>query len=1161
MSTPSSPSKRSWLRLTAIGGVLVLLLLVAAYFVLTSSTFIRSFVLPRVSDAVGAKVTVEQAQLRPFSSLDLRGLVVRTTGPDPLLQAKNVSLRYRLADLLAGKIIVEDLQVEAPVLVVTQDERSGTSNLDPLLKALATKETPPAQAAPPPVVDIARLRVSGGSLRWVTVAEDGSRQSAQVSSLELEAVGIKNDDLSRLQLALDLGYETQGIKPGPADGALRASLKTTAEIRLDRTLSPRGARLSQTQVVLSEGRGAFAALTGISVPIELDWTPEAIRAGVIGFRQGTTNLGEIRVSGPLDLAAREGMLQLQIPSLDPQLLTLVGGSFGLEISGRSVTSTNTLQLQNGGQLIALNGRLLTSGLTLQRGADRTPATDIEADYGLQVDWPRQQARADRFQLRAGPSGRPFLQAGLSRPLDLHWGGTNEPVQESSLDIALDGLNLAEWRPLTGEAVQAGTLNAKLQLHSEQAGQRLKLAGTLALDRARFLMGSNQTLEAGAQVRLEAQVDAFQRAWLTNTTLSLAQGDARLIQATTSGQVDWHQGRADLRLELQAALPELARLSPMPDLTVEAGTATFSGRVQQTANTNFIAAGRMQMSGLKARYADYYCPGLEVDMHHEITAAGPLYQVKRADVTIQRNGQPAGSLVITGEGNLATGIGRYSLNLTNVNQHVLDIGISPWLTQTEVAQGTASGTLNLRLDPISDSTVETQLDLRKVVLRDRQTASSLQPVDLRTDLAATWKGEAAQIKSLRLGLTPTARARNELVSQGTFDWSKTNALVGNMKVQADALDLTPYYDLMTRTAGGSNQPSATVSGESEAFDLPIGRFVTELSVGRLFLRDLAASNCQAVARIERNRLTLQPLSLVLNGTPIQGSLDLDLGVPGYRYDFKLTTGLVPLAPIASTFLPSYPTQTGDLLLNADVQGLGSTGTNLQKHLAGQVAFSFTNANLQLISPKAKALLTPVAVLLRVPELLQSPLRSAQARLKLGGGQVEIQQLDVLSDAFVAQMPGSIPLAPVLTNSPLQIPVRFSLRRSLAAKANLLPADAPTNAAYVSLPVFATLAGTLGNPRTDTDKLVLSGLLLRGVAGIPLVGNEKVGGVLQGLGNFLTGNQPRDPAASTNAAATNAAPSTTTATNPPALINPLNLLQNLLPRPAATNRPPTTGGSAP
>src|SRR5690349_8855460 len=127
----TSRRPRRWLRLIGILFGAFFLLLIVAYFVGTSEWALKSVILPKVSTAANARVTVEGASISPFSSVTLRGLKVETKGTDPLVTAQEVRARYSLMDIIKGNINVSEVALESPVvnLVTFAD---GTSNLDPL---------------------------------------------------------------------------------------------------------------------------------------------------------------------------------------------------------------------------------------------------------------------------------------------------------------------------------------------------------------------------------------------------------------------------------------------------------------------------------------------------------------------------------------------------------------------------------------------------------------------------------------------------------------------------------------------------------------------------------------------------------------------------------------------------------------------------------------------------------------------------------------------------------------------------------------------------------------------------------------------------------------------------------------------------------------------
>ena len=417
-----------------------------------------------------------------------------------------------------------------------------------------------------------------------------------------------------------------------------------------------------------------------------------------------------------------------------------------------------------------------------------------------------------------------------------------------------------------------------------------------------------------------------------------------------------------------------------------------------------------------------------------------------------------------------------------------------------------------------------------------------PLTVAVKLDGSFTNQMLDLRQLQLALAPTRHApKNELNVTGQFDLS-TSTTKGRLSIKSDTFDVTQLYDALAGEKSSSPGPAATPSQpapapsspgnvEPDPVNLPL-QFTADATLGQVYLHEIAITNFQTAVKVDGSKITLDQCRLILNGAPVKANVDLNLGVKGYVYALSLLMDKVPLEPIANTFSPASRGQyQGLILANAQIKGAGVTGTSLQKNLGGQASLTFTNANLHLMGPKTKKVIVPIATLLRVNEITQSPLNWLDARIDFGGGNINLSQCTMQSEAFEARTQGIIPIAEVLTNSPLNLPVEFALRRSLAERSSLLPPNTPTNATYALLPKFVTVKGTLGEPKSDLNERALGGMLLKSGVGIAeklgVKVDPKADNVLQGVGNLLTGQKP----AGTNQSDTNAAPK----------LNPLDLFK--------------------
>jgi hypothetical protein len=884
------------------GGLLVLL--VVAYFVVSSSAFFKGVILPRASKSLGGQVTVAEASLSPFSQVYLRQLKVQTTGTEPLLQAEEVRLRYSLISILGGTMKVNEVTIVSPVVQIIENA-DGTSNLDPLLKQEKQEEEKPAPkpstpSGKPPQIDLKNFTLKNATIRHIKILKDGGREVAELSGVNITLDQLKNGQPGKLTSAAVFKLTR------PTNDVLEARSEGHLEFTLGADLLPTTLQLKAEQEIL-RAEGSLRELAGHRATLNGDVTPTEVKEFSQRFFQGNQLLGELKLSGPLDLSKKEGHLKLEVASIDRQVLNLVGAPLGIDFGTTVLNSTTEISLTQGGSVIAADTRFNAAKFSFTQKGQTTPPLDLEVACTITVNTADQSARLQTLTLNGTQNQKPLLRGSLTQPMTLAWGNAAAAASDSTFDLTVTDFNLADWKAMLGDSVSSGKVALKLNVLSQHGGKQFKL-------------------------------------------------------------------------------------------------------------------------GLTSQIAD--------------------------------------------------------------------LAMQPGAT----------------------------------------------PLTIGVNLDGTLTNQVLDLRQLQLALTPTARApKNELNIAGQLDLS-TNTTKGRLTVKADTFDVTQLYDAFageksssTSTAGAPAQPAPASSSpgnvEPDPVNLPL-QFTAEANLGQVYLHEIAITNWQATAKVDGGKITIDPCRLALNGAPVNASVDLNLGVKGYVYALSLLMDRVPLEPIANTFSPASRGQyQGLILANAQIKGAGVTGKSLQKNLSGQAHFTFTNANIQLMGPKSKKLIVPIATLLRVNEITQSPVDWLDAQTELGGGNIKLSRFTLQSAAFEARTEGVIPIAEVLSNSPLNLPVEFALRRSLAEKSSLLPPNTPTNATYAPLPNFVTLKGTLGEPKSELHELALGSMLLKSGTGIA----EKLGvkvdpkssNLLQGISSLLTGQKT----ATTNQPSTNTAPK----------LNPLDLFK--------------------
>jgi hypothetical protein len=593
---------------------------------------------------------------------------------------------------------------------------------------------------------------------------------------------------------------------------------------------------------------------------------------------------------------------------------------------------------------------------------------------------------------------------------------------------------------------------------------------------------------------------------------LSQQNQTALIISGSGTSEPATQTADLKIQLQVALPVLLKLAPQPGANLSSGAVDATATISQKGETQTIA-GKLSLASLTGKFGNDLFQNYAVGADFNVIKNGAQLQSVQAKGNLNDNGKSGGNFDVSmnydDKKNLAI-----AAKLDGLNENGLRPFLESALGDKKLVSIALNGNATAQFDEQNNFTVKSDLQLANLVVNDPAGKIPATPLAANFQLDVAQKNKVAELKQVKITLTPTDRAKNELQLSGTMDLSKSNAIAGNLKLAADSLDVTRYYDLFgaqQKPAVAANPqaqpanaaPTEKANQEPEAAHLPFGVFTVDATIGKFYLREIELSDLTAMTKIDGSHVVLNPCKFTMNGGPVTATADLNLGVPGYEYNFAFNANRVPIAPLANSFSADYKGRAkGDLLADINIKGAGTTGKNLKKTLTGNVDIILTNALIEIASqnsgtkPKSSTTLgflggqlgnllsgtvKLISGALGLNELQTAPLTGLDAHVKLGGGKITATQVATGSAAFQAQTVGTVTIANVLTNSTVDNwPVHLALARNSAQRLGWVPPNAPANQMYFSIPDFTTLNGTIGAPGAKLDKVVLAAIV--GKAGL-------------------------------------------------------------------------------
>ena len=819
--------------------------------------------------------------------------------------------------------------------------------------------------------------------------------------------------------------------------------------------------------------------------------------------------------------------------IDRRVLALVGAALGMDLRETTVDAKGRVDVAQGGTVFGSSGTLNLGRLSVDLGQGATPELGVQAEYKVTLDQERHTVLVETLKLEARQGENVLLAGGLDRPMNLAWDQAAPGFRESTLSLKLSGLRLAEWRAVLGATVPDGRLGADVQVRAEQDGRRLQLTVDAQGDQLSAAAGDDRLRDAVIVVKAAVAVGDFSTVEVTRYAVEVTRGATALV--SVGGVADWHlkQQGGGAQFAVNGSLPALLALVPTEGVAATAGRITANGRATASeGKMELVTSVALEdfagtVSGME--FADY-------DVNVQVNAGldGDTARLGQLAIGLRSGLNPGGTVEATGSYDLQAGRGGVQFRVADLNQHALAPILAPALAPRRLTAVNVSATGDAEIDLNAASKIRAQVQVGGLTAAEASGQGAVGPLELVLGLDAGAQGMRLDLGEVRVGLGKTERADNELTVRGRLDLSPTNAVPSTLEIRSTGLDLTPLYDLL---AGGpaaaesdpagapAPEPAAAGGGEPPAVQLPVRRLTADLDIARVLLREVEISGWKARLELTDGRVALKPFGLSLNGAPVTADIDANLGVPGYEYQVRFDAGSIPLTPLVNSFVPDRRGQIGGTA-GARIQlgGAGVTGANLERNLKGDFGVTATNLNLQLGDIRTPVIKTVVNLVLGLPSLIRSasnpaaflenlagrltgqapgwmdsfttsPLDSLQVAGRAGEGRINLDEARVRSAAFVANAGGTITLQPVLTNSPIAMPIQIALREDLARQVGV---KAEAVGGYASLPDFVSLAGTLGQPKPDIDKTKL--LLMGGQAALGLAG-DSVGAAGAAVGNVL------------------------------------------------------------
>ena len=1103
----SAPKNRGsrWLGFTALLFVSLFVLLLGLGFWLTSDAGVRGVILPRLSKKYGLEITASRIAWHPFSSIEIENLRI---GPAerPLLAAVRLSARYHGWAALHGRFEAETLQLESPSIHLIERPDGTFADMPKAFQpAAATAKVPnpvsTSADAPPPLP----IWVGNLSIRNLHLVHEAPLGKIEIGPANLSAQDLRPGGSATLDL--DLGFSLKQEIPGEegqeahattATGNARAKLA----VNLDEALIPHSAK-GELFIDRLAGHAGVERFEGFSATLHFDLGSGVngkclLREATLTVERAGTALATARATGPLDLAAREAELDMEIGPVGKQVLNLLFGARHMDFGPTQIGYTGHLSLKHDTNLIQTKGRLTANPFMVSAphlSAVFARPIQISLDHEIDINLRTQRAKISQLNLvTTRQGGGPLLKGTLNRPMTISWKeGENlgTPAEDAEFSLQLSPLEITpfvrllelppDWR------LDAGTLAATLKITASEQGHLLSLDGRIGAAGIALVTSKISFTDAAAQVVGRTSLRDLKTLRFEKNSFRLIEKGEEIAEATLDGSWNLSTHAGTGRLVLSAPLPTLLALHPVADLAIPSGTASITAEWKLDSTGRFVARTTTSTRNVSVVWQGIRYTRLAAQLDATVGWGNPEFRANDTRLTLLVADQPAGILLANVSWNTRTGALRTRFEANDWHETAFAPLLAARLPGLELRSLLFSGQGEVAWDAGTVS-FDGKVEAKNLVVGGTA-MSGLKPLNAGLSANLSWNTNGTlTLRSTALQLDPVGRAKNRIEASGTLK-STPSLLFANLKLIGQSLDLTPWYDqLFPSVAAPSPAPSTPSSpsptvpppppAPSRTLDLTL-----DAKVDSLKDRDFTLANLVLPLRVKGNTIEMPDAHATLGGAPLSASVKTDKGEDGTPgpFRFESTVENLALGPLVETFTPSLRGQiSGTLTGRIYGSGRGLSREMLEKNLDGNLELAIRDAHLEKL-PSVGKTLARLGGILQSPDITASTVNSVEGSAKIASGKLSTDNLHVIGSALQVSLRGN-----AFIDQRLAMEATIKMNRAVMAKSSLLAPLLKTMSAergdWLRLPGAATITGTFSEPQValDTSKFVSETLINTGIS---------------------------------------------------------------------------------
>ena len=550
--------KKRILKLLGVSILLLILLIIGLYLFISSQYFIKSYLLPALSNATGSRISAENISISHFSSrIKLNKFAVRFNSQFEL-RGETVSFDYDFWNLFDDEIKINNLildGVKLAVIVDQDDKRRGRSKNVKLLhpdKSIPNKKTGGGL----------KLNISNVLVRNSTVnidyGQSGQKNSSKIIVDEINILIPKLTTKSDVKITYNFSFKTKSknsfeFKCKKTSGYINCFVgENWIPERLGLSME-----LDDVSGITDAGRFDNEKL---HLNVRFKYSDNNIRIKKFVLKdisQDNNILADINLKGDLSLSPFNAKINFVNCLLSSYFLNFAGALYGISFDRTIFNYSGNISLSEDDLLLA--GKLNLSDFSLSMPGfkffeDNFFSVSLKND--LSYNFSKKEMIAKTFNLVVSDEDKALVKLSLSDKLSLAWTDNKfsiDDLSSSVVNLNIDDFDLSILRNIVGRYCDVqllkGTLNSKLNALIEGKSDDINIKGDFELSKGGGIFNKKQLKDLDLRQKVDLKIVSFEDIFIKKSQTVLFVNSKEAVQFKTNGKISLNKQSGTVHLEI------------------------------------------------------------------------------------------------------------------------------------------------------------------------------------------------------------------------------------------------------------------------------------------------------------------------------------------------------------------------------------------------------------------------------------------------------------------------------------------------------------------------------------------------------------------------------------------------------------------------------------